>query len=68
MSHGLIKRDTIYAKIESTYGTDSVPTGSDAVLILSMKHSLDRLRMVPRPALTGSLGNPQQAYLSLIHI
>ena len=62
MSHGLIKRDTIYAKIESTYGTDSVPTGSDAVLILSMKHSLDRLRMVPRPALTGSLGNPQQAY------
>ncbi len=66
MSHGLIKRDTIYAKIETTYGTDSVPVGGDAVLILSLQHAPDRLRLVPRPALTGALGNPQQAYAGML--
>jgi hypothetical protein len=66
MAHGLIKRDTIYAKLETTYGTDSVPVGSDAVLILSLQHAPDRLRLVPRPALTGALGNPQQAYAGML--
>ena len=66
MSHGRIKRDVVYAKVESTYGTDSVPTGTDAVLILSLQHAPDRLRLVPRPALTGALGNPQQAYAGML--
>jgi len=62
MAHGLISRDTIYAKIETTYGTDSVPVGGDAVLVRSVQHALANTRMVARPAITGSLSNPQQAY------
>lgn len=61
MSHGLINRDTIYAKVETTYNTDSVPVGSDAVLIRALQHAINP-RLVARPALTGSLSDPQQAY------
>lgn len=62
MSHGLINRDTMYAKLESSYGVDPTIAGTDAVLILGVQHSPDRLRLIERPALTGALGQPQQAY------
>jgi|GEM_PF-390705 hypothetical protein len=62
MSHGPIQRDTIFAKLETTYGTDPTPTGSNAILVRSIQHGFDRLRMVPRPVLTGALGQEPQVY------
>lgn len=62
MAHGLIKRELLLAKLETTYGIDPTPAGTDAVLVENVNHAPDRLRMVRRPAIRASLGELQQIY------
>jgi len=62
MSHGLIKRELILAKIETNYGEDSAPVGTDTVLVRNITHQPDRLRMVQRGAIRTSLGEMQHIY------
>ena len=53
----LVNREVILAKIEGTYGVDSVPVAaSDAVLVENIGWSQEGLRMNERPAVRSSLG------------
>lgn len=59
----LSRRRVLLAKVESTYGVDAVPTGADnAILIEDLNWSMDRLRLVERPAIRSSIGTLQQLY------
>lgn len=59
----LERRRIIGIKIESTPGTDSVPTASsDAILVEELAWGLEGLRMVQRPAIRGSIASLQQLY------
>lgn len=56
-------REVLLAKIESTYNTDSVPTGaSNAVLVENLTWGWDSVSMIKRPAVRASLGKLQDIY------
>lgn len=49
-------RSVVLAKIETTYNTDSVPTGAaNAILVENLSHSFEGARMAERSAVRGSL-------------
>lgn len=59
----LTNREVILAKIETTYGTDSVPVeATDAVLVENIGWSNEGLRMNERPAVRQNIGMLQQVY------
>lgn len=58
----LKNREVILAKIESTYNTDSVPIGSDAVLVSNLTWANEGLRMNDRAAVRANLGKLKQIY------
>lgn len=59
----LVNREVILAKIEGTYGTDSVPVeATDAMLVENISWSNEGLRMNERPAVRASLGMLQQVF------
>jgi len=59
----LVNREIILAKIETTYGTDSIPVlATDAVLVENTSWSQEALRMNERPAVRPSLGMLQQVF------
>lgn len=59
----LSNREVILAKIEATYGTDSVPSpADDAVLVESPNWSMSGMRMVDRPMVTASIDTKQAVY------
>lgn len=62
MGHGLIKRELLLGKAETTYGTDAVPVGSDCILVRNVSHAPERLRMVQRGAIRSSFGELQHIY------
>lgn len=64
MAYGLIRNEVLLAKIETTYGTDSVPVaGTDAVFLRGAPDfGFDRLRMIQRPGIKGTLGPFQSVY------
>lgn len=64
MAYGLIRNEVLLAKIEGTYATDSVPVaGSNAVLVQGAPDfGFDRLRMIDRPSIKGTLGPYQSVY------
>lgn len=59
----LVNREVILAKIEGTYGVDSVPVeGTDAMLVENVSWSNEGLRMNERPAVRANIGMLQQVY------
>ena len=59
----LTNREVILVKIESTYGTDSVPVeGTDAILVENIGWSNEGLRMNDRPAVRANIGMLQKVY------
>ena len=58
----LVRKRVLTAKVESTYNTDSVPDGTDAILIEELNWQPEGLRMVERPAIRNSLGTLQHIY------
>jgi hypothetical protein len=58
----LINREVIAAKVEVTYNTDPVPTGTDAVLVEEPSWSNEGLRIVERNPVKPSLGREQSLY------
>lgn len=59
----LTNREVILAKIEGTYGTDSVPVeATDAMLVENIGWSNEGLRMNERPAVRQNIGMLQQIY------
>jgi len=59
----LLNREVILAKIETSYGVDSLPVpASDAVLVQSASWSNEGLRMIERDVLKPTLGKEQQVY------
>lgn len=59
----LTNREVILAKIETTYGTDSVPVeATDAMLVENIGWSNEGLRMNERPAVRQNIGMLQQIY------
>lgn len=64
MAYGLIRNEVLLAKIESSYGVDPTPTaGSNAVFLRgAADFGFDRLRLISRPGLKGTLGPYQSVY------
>lgn len=63
MAHGPISQEVILAKIETVYGTDSVPAvGTNSILVRKVDYGLDKLRMADRASVRASLGTQQQIY------
>lgn len=63
MGHGLIKKELVLVKIESSYGTDPTPTGSaNALIVRNVSVSPAGLRMNERPAINGQLGQLAHVY------
>ena len=64
MAYGLIRNEVMLAKIESSYGVDPTPVaGTDAVFIRGApEFGFDRLRLVARPGIKGTLGPFQGVY------
>jgi len=59
----LVNREVILAKIEGTYGVDSVPVeGTDAMLVENVSWSNEGLRMNERPAVRANIGMLQQVF------
>lgn len=59
----LVNREVILAKIEGTYGTDSVPVeATDAMLVENISWSNEGLRMNERPAVRANIGMLQQVF------
>lgn len=58
----LVRNETILAKIESTYNTDSVPTATDAVAFMDASWTHEGLRMVERPLIKQGLDMNQRLY------
>ena len=56
----LSRKRLILAKIESTYGTDSVPAGTDAVLVRSLEVTPLEADVVSRDLIRPYLGNSDQ--------
>ena len=60
---GIIQRQVILAKIESTYNTDPTPTNTDnAILVENVQSGHDGVRMIERPAVRPSIGSLPQVY------
>jgi hypothetical protein len=66
MGHGAIKRELLLAKIETTYGTDPTPAGSNAMLVEEVSVSPEGLRMIERPSIRASLGTLQHTYAGML--
>lgn len=64
MPYGLIRNETLLAKIEASYGVDSVPVeGTDAVFLNGgADFGFDRLRLINRSGLKATLGPFQGVY------
>ena len=64
MAHGPVSNEVLLAKIESVYGTDSVPAAATNAILFSGLQIVpfERLRMFQRPAVRASLGSLQQIY------
>lgn len=59
----LVNREVILAKIETVYGTDSVPVeATDAMLVENIGWSNEGLRMNERPAVRANIGMLQQVF------
>ena len=59
----LTKRSVLLSKIESTYGTDSTPGGTDAVRVENLQiNPAASARMHERPAIRGTLGTLKHVY------
>jgi len=58
----LKNREVILFKIETTYGVDSVPVATDAILVSNLTVGHDGLRMNERPAVRTSLGKLKRIY------
>lgn len=59
----LVNREIILAKVEATYGTDSIPVvGTDAMLVENISWSQEGLRMNERPAVRANIGMLQQVF------
>jgi hypothetical protein len=59
----LVNREVILAKIETTYGTDSVPVeATDAMLVENVSWSNEGLRMNERPAVRQNIGMLQHVF------
>ena len=59
----LVNREVILAKIEVSYGTDSVPVeGTDAMLVENISWSQEGLRMNERPAVRANIGMLQHVW------
>ena len=59
----LVNREVILAKIEVTYGTDSVPVAAtDAMLVENISWAQEGLRMNERPAVRANIGMLQQVW------
>ncbi len=59
----LVNREVILAKIEGTYGVDSVPVdGTDAMLVENIGWSNEGLRMNERPAVRQNIGMLQHVF------
>lgn len=56
------KRSVLLVKIESSYGVDPTPGGTDAVLVENLTPSNEGLRMVERPAVRVNLEPLQSVY------
>jgi hypothetical protein len=56
----LTRRRLLLAKIETTYGTDSVPTGAEALLVSNLEIQPLQLEMLDRELLRGNLGNSEK--------
>lgn len=64
MGHGPVSNEALFAKIETTYGTDPTPVaGTDAILFSDLQIvPFERLRMYQRAAVRASLGTLQHLY------
>jgi len=64
MSYGLIRNEVLLARVESSYGVDSVPVAATHAIFLrgTPDFGYDRLRMIPRPGIKGTLGPYQSVY------
>lgn len=59
----LVNREIILAKEETTYNTDSTPTGgSNAILVEKPAWAFDSQRMLERPAIRTSFGKLQKVF------
>ena len=58
----LIKRELVLVEIESTYGTDPTPVGTDAVLVENVSWSHAGARMAERNPIKSTLGKEQSIY------
>ena len=59
----LVRRRVITAKVESSYNTDAVPTGTaNAIEVEDLNWQPEGLRMVERPLIRSSLGELQHLY------
>ena len=59
----LTNREVLLLKVETTYGTDSVPVeGTDALLVENLGWSNEGLRMNERPAVRANIGMLQQIF------
>ena len=56
----LTRKRLILAKVESTYGTDSSPAGTDAVLVRSLEVTPIEADVVSRDLIRPYLGNSDQ--------
>lgn len=57
-----VSNEVIYAKTESTYGTDSTPTTTDAILVRNVDFTSEGLRQNDRAAIRASIGQLQTVY------
>lgn len=58
----LVRNETVLAKIESTYNTDSVPAAGDAVAFSNVGWSHDGLRMIDRDVVQQGLDTKKRIY------
>ncbi len=59
----LVRKEVLLLKVESTYGTDSLPAAStDALLVEGLSSGLEGLRMVERAPIDGSIAKKQSVY------
>lgn len=58
----LTNREVILAKVESAYGTDATPTGTDAILCGNIQFKPTATRMHERHAVTSSVATSKKIY------
>ena len=58
----LVKKQVIGLEIESTYNTDPVPTGADAILVEDLQFSYEGTRMLERAPVKETLGKEKSIH------